>query len=213
MTAQVRRWVLANSLLASVLLHGALFGGGLGYIHWRDSRLANAIEIDLGGQSLIARPANPGGASRSSRPPELWYLAGKGKPAPKPLAPPPDQAPEPLEEESAGPPCPHPCPESPGDWVPAAATSRKPVWSQGLITEDDYPRELRREGKEGKVVAEVLIDAAGVVRDVSLREASHPQFNEVVLDRLRKSRFKPAYDSNGDPVPVRLILPIVFTLN
>jgi protein TonB len=103
--------------------------------------------------------------------------------------------------------------ENPGDWIPAAAASRRPEWIQGHITEDDYPRDLRREGKQGKVVVELLIDAVGVVRDVKLLQASHPQFNDLVLTRLRVSRFRPAYDQNGEAAPCRLILPIVFELN
>lgn len=214
MAAGLRRWLLANSLLASVFLHAGLFGGALGYIQWRESQLDRAIEIDLEGQSLLARPANPRGGSRSLRPPEMWYLAGPGRPVPTPVPlPPGEPLPEPQEEAGAGPPCPPPCPENAGDWIPASAASRKPVWTQGLITEDDYPRELRRQGVEGKVVAEVLIDARGQVRDVSLRQSSHPQFNALVLDRLRSARFQPAFDRQGDPVPSRLILPIVFTLN
>lgn len=211
MTRRLRHWVMANSLLASCLIHGALFGGAMGYLHWQASRLDHVMEIDLRGQSLLARPANPQGGPRMAQPPQPWIMASGHRSAPPPKAEPLTVTPQVAEE--AGPACPPPCPENPGDWVPAGATSRKPVWSDGIITEDDYPRDLRREGKEGKVVAEVLIDASGRVREVSLQQSSLPQFDSLVLERLRASRFQPAYDANGDAVPCRLILPIVFQLN
>lgn len=211
MTRRFRQWVLANSLLASLLIHGALFGAAVGYFQWRESQLDHVMEIDLRGQSLLARPANPQGGPRAAQAPQPWVMATGRSNAPPPKAQPLTMTPQVAEE--AGPACPPPCPENPGDWVPAGATTRKPVWAEGIITEDDYPRDLRREGKEGKVVAEVLIDASGHVREVSLQQSSQPQFNALVLERLKASRFKPAYDANGDAVPCRLILPIVFQLN
>lgn len=211
MTRRLRRWLLANSLLASLLIHGALLGGAAGYIRWQESRLDNAMMIDLRGQSLLARPADPNGGPPVVQPPQPWVMASGRRFAPAPK-------PDPLSKtaqvaEAAGPACPPPCPEQAGDWVPASATSRKPVWAEGLIGEEDYPRELRQQGKEGRVVAEVLIDASGQVRDVSIVRSSLPQFDAVALEHLRRSRFKPAYDANGEPVPCRLNLPIVFQLN
>ncbi len=200
---------LAKGFLLSAMLHAALFGGALAFIAWRDAQ-AHSIDIDLSGSSLLMRPNNPGGKSRLPRPPQPWILASGKRHAPPPKAELLTQTAQVEEEESV--PCPAPCPENAGDWMPAAATSRRPNWVEGLITEDDYPRDLRRQGKQGKVVVDVLIDATGAVRGVSLVQASDPQFNDLVLERLKQSRFRPAYNNEGNAVACRLRMPIVFEL-
>ncbi len=97
--------------------------------------------------------------------------------------------------------------------MPAAAASRRPDWVDGLITEDDYPAQLRSAGKEGRVVVDVLIDATGAVRGVELVQGSEAAFNDLVLSRLKASHFRPAYDQNGNATPCRLRLPITFQLH
>jgi TonB family protein len=109
-------------------------------------------------------------------------------------------------------PCPRPCPDNPGDWLPAAAVSRRPDWIDGVIGEDDYPPDMRRSGKQGKVVVDVLIDATGAVKGVTLVEGSEPQFNELVLARLKISHFRPAYNGDGNAVSCKLRMPILFEL-
>lgn len=210
MTQAIKRWVLLNSLLASALLHGVLFGGALGYIRWKETR-ENFMEIDLRGQSLLARPANTQGGSRAATPPQPWVMATGSRQVAPPKA--VDLSATAQVQEEAGPACPPPCPDNAGDWTPASALSRKPSWSAGLITDDDYPRDLRRAGKEGKVVVDVLIDASGAVRGVSVVQGSESAFNDLVVEKLKKSRFRPAYDNNGEPVACKLRLPIQFELN
>lgn len=210
MTAQVKRWVLANSLLASVLLHAALFGGGLGYIHWRESQLAHSIDIDLRGQSLLARMANLQGGASAYSPPEPWILATGRAYAPPPKAVPLSATVQ--VQEDAGPPCPPPCPENPGDWVPAAATSRRPAGYAELFSEEDFPRELRQSGQEGRAEAELLIDAAGRIRQVIVLKSSHPQLNTMIQNKLMQARIQPAYDANGEAVACRLKVPFRFEL-
>jgi protein TonB len=82
-----------------------------------------------------------------------------------------------------------------------------------MLSEDDYPSELKRRGVEGKVVVEVLIDASGTVRGVTLVQGSEAGFNDLVLSRLKESKFRPAYDSDGNPVACRLRLPLAFRLS
>jgi TonB family protein len=208
--APVRRWLLANSLLASLLLHGLLFGGALGYIRWQESRTDNAMEIDLRGQSLLTRPADLQGGQTAAHPPEPWYLASGSRVAPPPKL---ELSPTAKAAEAEGPVCPAPCPERAGDWVPAAAASRQPVLPEGTFTEDDYPASLRRQGKSGRVLVELLIDAGGAVRSVTLLQSSLPEFNEVVVRKLKAARFRPAYDANGDPIPCRYLYPATFQLD
>ncbi len=105
-----------------------------------------------------------------------------------------------------------PCPQNRRtDWVqrlPAAA----PEWDEGMITEDDYPSALKVKGVEGKVIVDVLIDPSGNVKGVTLVQGSAPEFNQLVLDRLKQSKFMPAYDQNGNAVACRLRLPLLFKI-
>ena len=180
-----------------------------GFLAW-EKAYSNSIDIDLSGSSLLLTPVRDAAAPRRARPPEPWVLSLSGK-----AAAPSKAQPQPLSAtaEPEGEACPPPCPASPGDWLPAAATSRKPDWVDGLITEDDYPSELRRGGKEGRVVVDVLIDATGKVRDVQLVLGSEAAFNALVLERLKVSGFRPAYDREGNAVPCRLRMPITFELH
>ena len=202
---------LSIGIVVSLACHALIFWGAEGLIAWQNRNASNSIDIDLSGSSLLMRPAMPGSSGRSALPQQPWILGLKGHVAPRPQA----QA-QPLTqvaEVEAGPACPAPCPEQAGDWVPAAATSRRPVWSEGLLTDDDYPQALRKKGTEGRVVAEVLIDATGTVRDVKLIQTSEAEFNQVVLEKLKQSKFRPAYDQEGNAVPCRLRLPLSFKLS
>jgi protein TonB len=202
---------LFGGFFVSCLAHAALFGGSFGWIAWERAHTPRSIDIDLSGSSLLLRPRNAGSQAHTAAPPEPWVLAMKGQAAPRPPAQVPSAVPAPAAEE-AGPVCPPPCPENAGDWMPAAAASRRPEWDEGMITEDDYPASLKSKGVEGRIVVEVLIDAAGHVKGVTLEQGAAPEFNQLVLDRLKQSKFRPAYDQNGNAVACRLRLPLAFKL-
>lgn len=207
--ARAGRWQLGKSLGLSLLLHGALFGGALGYVRWQESRLDRAMEIDLRGQSLLARPQNLQGGPSAVRPPEPWILASG-----KAFAPPPKAALSPTAQaqEAAGPACPPPCPANPGDWVPASAVSRIPDGYQDLFSESDYPAELLRSGRSGHAEVEFLVDGGGNIRQVEVLSISHASLQAVLMRRLMGARVRPAYDANGEPVPCRMRVPIDFVL-
>jgi protein TonB len=201
---------LVNGIVVSGLLHAGLFGAGIGWIAWSQAHAEHSIDIDLSGSSLLMRPRNAGAQAPAAAPPQPWILALKGQAAPRPQAQAATQTAQPQPE--AGPVCPPPCPENAGDWMPAAAASRRPEWDEGMITEDDYPPALKSKGVEGKVVVEVLIDASGNVKGVTLEQGSAPEFNQLALERLKQSKFRPAYDQNGNAIACRLRLPLVFML-
>jgi TonB family protein len=203
---------LSGSMVLSALLHAGTFAAALGYIAWSDAH-PGMVSIDLGASSLLLRaePPKDAGKLRPVAPPKLWLLAAPGRPAPVPTPPPVGLTVTP-ESEAAGPPCPPPCPDNPGDWAPAANLSLKPVWSDGMITEGDYPVEMRRSHKEGVVVVDVLIDARGAVRGVRLVQGDEPAFNNLVLERMIHSNFNPARDRDGHAVPCRARIPIRFQL-
>ncbi len=91
-------------------------------------------------------------------------------------------------------------------------TSRQPSWVGGLISQDDYPMEMRKQKKEGRVIVELLIDVEGYVKSVSIVQGADPAFNEVVLQKLKDARFRPALDQTGQPINCRVRLPIGFKL-
>ena len=202
-----------EGMLLSALLHAGLFGAALGTIAWVASH-GGPMSIDLTASSLLFRPPRPASAGHAlPRHVQVqWTLGAKGRPAPLPT-PPPQGVTVTAEEEMAGPPCPPPCPENPGEWTPEGDLSHKPAWADGLIGEEDYPTEMRRQRRQGLVVADVLIDASGAVRGVSLVKGSEGAFNQLVLDRLAHSIFTPARDRSGHVVPCRARIPVDFRLD
>src|SRR5581483_5115974 len=119
-----------------------------------------------------------------------WILAKKGKAPPPPVEPSPTPSPEPS----------------------TAVVSRLPSWQSGLIEEEDYPMEMRKEKKEGRVIVEMLVDVGGNVKGVSIVQGADPAFNDVVLDKLKDAKFRPALDKTGRPINCRVRVPIAFKL-
>lgn len=157
------------------------------------------VELDL---SPMPAQFQPGPTRRMSAPSEAW----------SPVRNPTDaraMKPEPAAENA----CPPPCPDTPGDFVPAGLAGTGPRWIQGFITDDDYPPDARRLGLEGQVLLAVFIRDDGSVREVRLVKGAYPALNEVAIEKVRASRFVPARDVAGNPVPCKLILPIKFELH
>lgn len=181
-------FILANRLfsgiLASVLLHATIYGTIMGVIAWGEVHAEYRTDIDLKATPLLTLGTKP-----VLPPPETWILAKKSK------APPPPVQPTPTPD------------------VAATVASRQPSWVGGLISEDDYPMEMRRQKKEGKVIVELLINIEGKVDGVTILQGADPAFNEVVLQRLKEARFQPALDQTGQPMNCRVRLPISFKLN
>jgi len=75
-----------------------------------------------------------------------------------------------------------------------------------------YPPEMRTQKKLGLVIAEVIIDEEGKLRDVKILLSPDPAFDRVVKETLAKWVFLPG-KWNGRPVPVLYNLTIHFTLD
>lgn len=199
-----------QALVLSVLAHAVFYGGAQGWMAWRRHRSFEAMDIDLSRSSLMPLPPNLA-SMPAYKPPEDWFVGDMRR-----LAPPP--APHPLtiaakvEQEAPAAACPPPCPANLGDWVPASQSVRKPEWEDGMITEDDYPKEARYKNITGLVVVQVLLDAQGQVRDVKLLQGSDQMLNDKTLEKLRQARFSPCVDASGHPFPCQLRLPINWTL-
>jgi TonB family protein len=74
-----------------------------------------------------------------------------------------------------------------------------------------YPPEAMAAGIKGGVQAEVLIDPTGNVIDAKVLQ-SIPMLDEAALQAVRNWRFQPTL-VNGQPVPVRMVVTVNFTLN
>jgi periplasmic protein TonB len=76
-----------------------------------------------------------------------------------------------------------------------------------------YPRWLERNGIEGRVLAEFVIDTAGRAELASFVaiESSHPLFTAAVRDALARMRFAPA-EAGGRKVRVRVRMPFEFRI-
>jgi TonB family protein len=73
-----------------------------------------------------------------------------------------------------------------------------------------YPKEAREKGIEGVVVMSVLVDDAGVVRQVSVIDGPLV-FRSVALEAMKKFTFRPA-KVDGKPVAVRIRYSLKFKL-
>jgi len=162
---------------------------------------AAVVELDLSPVPVVPRFAAP--RAHSAPPAAAWA------PAPNVAAAVRDAG---KEEPAADSACPPPCPDRPGEFVPAGLAVSGPRWIEGFITDDDYPPDARRLGQEGSVLLAVFILADGTVRDVRVVKGTYEALNAVAVAKVRMSRFTPALDESGRPIPCKLMLPIRFEL-
>jgi periplasmic protein TonB len=66
-----------------------------------------------------------------------------------------------------------------------------------------YPPEARKQGIQGAVIMNLLIDESGMVREVSLVEGPHPELNAAAMTAARGFQFTPAMIQKK-PVAVRI---------
>ena len=79
------------------------------------------------------------------------------------------------------------------------------------LTTPAYPEKARKERIEGKVSLKLLVNVDGSVSDVRVLEGPEV-FHQAAIDAVSQSRFRPG-KHNGKLVPVRLIMPIEFSLD
>lgn len=72
----------------------------------------------------------------------------------------------------------------------------------------EYPETARLEGREGVVMVQCIVDCQGNVTQAQVKrgEESDPEFEEAALKAVRRWHYQPP------PTPVRVILPIRFSL-
>lgn len=94
--------------------------------------------------------------------------------------------------------------------IPAGQVAQPPLLVRRVAPV--YPRAARRQGIQGLVLLEAILDRDGQVeRDIKVLE-SIPVLDEEAIAAVRQWRFRPARDDSGAPLRVILEIPIRFTL-
>lgn len=101
----------------------------------------------------------------------------------------------------SAPPAPPPPPPAPPPPPPAAPkVAQKAVQKGGSISDEDYPSSAIRNEEAGTAVARFTIGTDGKVVDCSAAGASPTLDAETCRLIIRRFRFKPALDENGQPI-------------
>jgi protein TonB len=74
-----------------------------------------------------------------------------------------------------------------------------------------YPRILREAAMTGRVNMELVIDVEGRVIEATVVNSTHDLFSKAALEAVKTCRFSPG-KQNGVTVPVRVYIPLRFTL-
>ncbi len=113
-----------------------------------------------------------------------------------------------------------PVPKSPAGPQPAKKTTIKPVPVYQLSKaptfktkiEPKYPDQARRDGIEGTVQLEILIDKNGRVRKVKVLKSPGGGLERAAIAAVSRSKFNPGI-INGKAVPVKIKIPYRFVLH
>ena len=93
-------------------------------------------------------------------------------------------------------------------------SDRRPriIGGQGLLSLHlKYPAAAREQGIEGEMEGEFTVDTDGEARNVVVSKSLHPLCDSAAVDAIRTVRFQPG-TYQGQPIPVRMSLPIRFEL-
>lgn len=140
----------------------------------------------------------------------LPAIAAVPSPVPAPAAfevPAPEPAPAPVVVAAPAPPAPAPPPAPP-------TPKLLPATAVGYLVQPpiEVPMASRRLGEAGTVQLRVLVDVAGLPRQVSLHKSSgFARLDEQALQAMRKARFKPQTE-NGQPIEWIVIAPLQYEI-
>lgn len=83
--------------------------------------------------------------------------------------------------------------------------------NSALYLHINYPYEARRQGVEGRLKLSFTVTPEGDVRSIHVDESLHPLCDSAAIRGIRAVRFRPA-KRHGEPIPVRMSIPIRFEL-
>lgn len=75
----------------------------------------------------------------------------------------------------------------------------------------EYPEEARRQGIQGRVILDFVVDTEGRTQNIRVTKSLHPLCDSSAVAALERTRFVPG-KRNGEPVPVRMRLPVRFRI-
>jgi protein TonB len=94
--------------------------------------------------------------------------------------------------------------------LPVAQVANPPLLLSRVTP--DYPRQARRQGVEGLVLLEAILDLEGRIEEEIKVLQSIPLLDDAAMQALRRWRFRPARDHTNQPVRVILEVPVRFVL-
>lgn len=80
-----------------------------------------------------------------------------------------------------------------------------------LYVNIEYPEKARKQGIQGELELEFTVHPDGSVSSVDVIKSLHPLCDSAAVEGVRSVKFVPA-KHNGEPVPVRMKLPVQFRL-
>lgn len=83
---------------------------------------------------------------------------------------------------------------------------------QALQDAVTYPVGAREAGIAGRVLVAFVVDAEGRVAEAAVLRSAHPLLDDAALAAVYRAPFEPGR-LQGAPVAVRMVLPVVFTLD
>lgn len=140
------------------------------------------------------KPATPATPQRSEPPPAQQPLVAPTTSESSPLPPVVEDPPAPVAAPQETEPVPSaqaPVAPAPLKVEPLFRLTRLPDF--GNATTLKYPAAEKNRGREGKVVAEFVIDEQGAVRDIKILKSASALFDQAVIDELGKITFTPPY--------------------
>jgi TonB family protein len=189
-------------LLFSVPLPGA------DQVGWGPARSVERIALTEVASEPEASEATTEEAAPSGAPPVTEHAP------PEPEAPSPSPAPAADEGGDASA---RPGPDTTATLPSLAALATRDQLPQilggpgALLLHIRYPSAARKKGIEGRLKLSFTVDTSGWARDIEITDSLHPLCDSAAVDALQSVRFQPG-THKGDPVPVRMNLPIRFQL-
>lgn len=222
-------WALAA--LASVVMHGLLFGSILWFVkELPRPKLVKVQEIYLADNIPDAPMSSPQPQQAAPRQLEAPVKPVPPKPKPKPR---PKVSEKPSPDMTELPPSlamarPGPAPTAPaargrstsapqgpgggtgtGPYLTDFGSGTGPAFLRRVMPV--YPEQARRLGQEGKVLLRLTIDDRGNLLKVEVLDGAGFGFEEAAVEAVRRSSFRPA-SIQGKPVVSIARLPIRFAL-
>ena len=98
--------------------------------------------------------------------------------------------------------------------IEAVLAAEPPILIGGLGSlKVNYPERARKRGVQGSVIVEFIVNEKGRAEQISVVRGIGHGCDGAAKNAVKRAKFKPGKDSNGEPVAVIMRLPISFRLN